>query len=454
MHWRRQAFAITGADMSMGRSADRPALCPNCATGLAGAATEPPWCPACEWNLAASPRHGGGRLGRSDFAADQRMFEQLVGAPPRRPRWSVGVLTVLAISVLLAALLASILVLGVLLVVTGSWPIKIVGVAMIGVAFELRPRLPYVEVAPGYTTRSDAPALFDVIDIVAAQVGCPPIDVVVLDGEFDASCARLGLRRRRVLVLGVPLWAALGPAGRVALLAHQLAHFVDGDPEQRLVFQPALSTVGTLADSFARHGRVLPDFETPGARDGGITAGQYSAILTHKPSRNTLESMSAGLSAVAFAPLHWLFATAHRWLRTLTARSRKRAEYYADALAADVAGSVGMAEYCRTLLLHEAVFNTTRRWLRVGADMQTVQQEAADTIARHADDMALREQRSLRTDSSRLAGHPPIGRRLRLLRSRPPAAGRLPADTLDLAAADTELDRDYRRVARALAHTA
>ncbi|GAA5003812.1 hypothetical protein [Actinopolymorpha pittospori] len=45
----------------------------------------------------------------------------------------------------------------------------------------------------------------------------PRLDRIVLDGAFNASARRVGLRRRPVLTLGVPLWNILDPQERVDL---------------------------------------------------------------------------------------------------------------------------------------------------------------------------------------------------------------------------------------------
>lgn len=441
----------------------RPVACPECAAVLVSAGSGPPWCSRCEWNLDAVPLLGHGRralreqrLVQASYALDRELFAELSeAAGPRRGRMSARLLAVAAASVLLAMIGTTLIILGVVMIVTASWPVKIVGAFLIGCVMELRPRLPGVEDSPWCRTRSQEPALFAVIDAVAAQVGSPSVELVVVDETFDASCARYGLRRRRVLVLGLPLWAALGPEGRTALLAHQLAHLVDGDPDQDLLTQPALTTFGELARSFAQRGRLLPDVEVAGGKCGEITAGQFAAMMgAVGPTHHSYESMSGGLSALVCKPLHWACASAHRTLRGLTAEARHRAEYYADALAVEVAGSAGMLEYCSSLALSDSVFTTTRRWLRVGADVAIIQIEAAEVRDGHRVDLRNYEQRSIRTDSSLTAAHPPIGWRLRMVRSWPPAAGRFAPGELDFDSVDAQLSADYQRVGRALTHIA
>jgi Zn-dependent protease with chaperone function len=369
------------------------------------------------------------------------------------------VLTVTVISVVLGTATLALLVSGIVLVVVGTFLWKIVGIVVVGAAVELRPRLPGIPATPGCKTRSDVPALFAVADTVGSALGAPKVHAIVVDETFDASCTRVGFRRRPVLFLGLPLWASLTAAGRGGLLAHQLAHLVDHDPEQDLWTQPALSTISTLARATRRRSRMIPPVEIQGGKNGEISAGQYTLMIIGGANsqmtfggKGIVESIAQTFANAAMMPFHWLFTRLDRRLRAVTSHGRQRAEYYADALAVQVAGSAATIEYCEALLLHDDVYSTARRWLRVGADPETVCIEATERITNHATDMRLREQHSMRTESSPFAGHPPIGRRLRVLRSRPTSVGRLTPDTLDFAAADAQLQPDFRRVARALAH--
>ena len=422
--------------------------------------SEPPWCPACEWNLCAAPlqerrgwqsRRRRGASPRS-FGLDERLFDQVASNGPSRPGWSAGLLTVTVISVLLGAATIAVLVAGIVLVLRGPLLVRIGGALLVGLAVQLRPRLARLEATAGYKSRTEVPALFAVVDAVAAQLSAPRVRAVVLDESFGASCGRFGFSRRPVLVLGLPLWASLSAAGRLGLLAHQIAHLVDRDPEQSLVPQPALSTFGVLANALAGTARAMPGVGVPEG-GGGVSAGEYAVLISGAlPPQRTFESLAAAWFAAALKPFYWVCAWADHQMRGLAAHARQRAEYYADALAVDVAGSAAVIEYCQALLLHEPVFTTARRLMRAGAGLDAVGRGTAETITSHAGEIALREQHSMRTESSPLAGHPPVGRRLRMLRAQPTSGGKLTPATFDFAAADAQLADDCRRVARALMH--
>ncbi|WP_328822533.1 M48 family metalloprotease [Micromonospora rubida] len=68
-----------------------------------------------------------------------------------------------------------------------------------------------------------------------------------MDGALNAYATAVGPRRRRVLCLGLPLWGSLPAQERVALLGHELGHFVNGDPRRSLL-TPAFTMLGAAAD--------------------------------------------------------------------------------------------------------------------------------------------------------------------------------------------------------------
>ncbi len=105
---------------------------------------------------------------------------------------------------------------------------------MVMAAFLVRPRFGTVP-ENDVVARSQAPTLYALVDDVAAALRMPSVHVVAVDAAYNASWAVLGLRRRRVLTLGLPLLAAVEPWEQVALIAHELAHGRNGDARRGLV---------------------------------------------------------------------------------------------------------------------------------------------------------------------------------------------------------------------------
>lgn len=79
--------------------------------------------------------------------------------------------------------------------------------------------------------RSDASALFEMIDELAASAGTAPPTTVFLDVHPNLAVTEVGsvFRSRRVMVLGVPLLYLLTVSELRAGIAHELGHFSGGD---------------------------------------------------------------------------------------------------------------------------------------------------------------------------------------------------------------------------------
>jgi hypothetical protein len=140
-------------------------------------------------------------------------------------------------------------ILGVYLIQLGFPSLSILpGAVAVIVAVTLRPRLGRLDRAQTRLSREQAPTLYRLIEQVATTVGAPMPDIITVDSRFNASAGALGLRRRRVLCIGLPLWGPLPPQQRVALLGHELGHFVNGDVRRGPLTQIPLNTLGSLAD--------------------------------------------------------------------------------------------------------------------------------------------------------------------------------------------------------------
>lgn len=261
--------------------------------------------------------------------------------------------------------------------------------------------------------------------------GAPLPHVVALDYDFNASAGVHGLRRKRTLTLGLPMWGALEPQTRVALLAHEFGHFVNNDPARSLTTQPALLTPGVLADLI-------------------------------RPSR----SLTNGNLIIAFA--EWVIAPPQRLLAraflllqagllAVAGRDRQRAEYCADALSARVAGTTAAVALLDLITagraVHTAVVSAERGFQSTATPRSAHPgpgpwREAARLARAGADVAVLRDEST--AESSLWDSHPPAGLRARLVESWPhldPAVVLSPADSDRI---DAELARWYAKAGRDL----
>jgi Zn-dependent protease with chaperone function len=158
------------------------------------------------------------------------------------------------------------------------------------------------EPPPGYRlSPGEAPLLEAEVERLRQDTDAPPLDAIVIDGDFNAKAASIPrvlglLGHRHVLVLGLPLMRALGREELSAVIAHEFGHF--------------------------------------GARDGRFAAWIYL-------SRGTWYRLRDGMAQHGFA-FAWLLARFYGWLAPrfdLASRAlARRHEYAADAVAARVAG--------------------------------------------------------------------------------------------------------------------
>ncbi|WP_433731245.1 hypothetical protein ACQP2Y_22200 [Actinoplanes sp. CA-051413] len=191
--------------------------CPECAGDLIVVEKAAPWCGRCEWNLDAFPPVDGGWAARAVARLDRRAGFRAGRALAARGeneisrRVTKGFVVLVAVSVLLTAALLAAAGLGVWLIVTGRLlPPLLLGAALIGFAVMLRPRLGSLKhaVDGGWTLREDSP-VSALVGRIADATGAPRPHVIVADLHWNASAAVVGLRRTRVLRLGVPLLLAL-----------------------------------------------------------------------------------------------------------------------------------------------------------------------------------------------------------------------------------------------------
>ncbi|OQQ19908.1 hypothetical protein B0675_24715 [Streptomyces sp. M41(2017)] len=118
------------------------------------------------------------------------------------------------------------LVTGALLIVRG-WSTVLqpaAGMVLLACAVYVWPRP--AKLRPNRSTlgRKQAPELFALVDRVADAAGVAHVDVIQLSTELSVRVVAVGVRRRRVLLLGYPLWVVQARRQRVAAIAHALVH--------------------------------------------------------------------------------------------------------------------------------------------------------------------------------------------------------------------------------------
>jgi Zn-dependent protease with chaperone function len=373
-------------------------VCPQCSAAIPTDPRYVAWCEGCGWNLqphqpdrprtlfAATYAGMGARLGQS-------LFDELahVQSPAPGPTRSLILAAALATAVHAVTLLCALL--GVWLIWAQWFNVFALlgGVLLIGIAWILLPRPPAYPEHPLPSERF--PALYGIADLVADTVQAPQPDALVITTRFNASYSRAGWCRRHVLRLCLPLIAMLDDRQAVALIAHELAHAVNGDATRGLL-------IGSAVEALSRWYMLLTPTRSM-MRTRGIAglATMVTNLFLHLLSQ-LVRFIASGMS-------HLLWHNA------------QRAEYFADHLAARVAGTEAVLALLDTLQLDKMVdLSVQRTAMAIGSG------DLFGDLREQHGAMPAYEWKRLRAiarlEASRLdATHPPTGFRMRLLEARP-----------------------------------
>jgi Zn-dependent protease with chaperone function len=402
-------------------------VCEQCGNQIAVDRRYVVWCDQCDWNLDASsqPDTDSRQARRAARAKEkgERLFLDLKQADQLRPGSSNARVAsfVLALAVHLTTF--AVFALGLYFVVTGflSLPMLVFGIPLLVLGVVLRPRLGRLESDTLTLTPTDAPALYALLNRIGADLGAKPVDVIAIEPEFNAAHGQIGVRRRRVLWIGLSLWNILDDQQRVGLLGHELAHQVNGDLTHSLVVGTALRTLGS-----------------------------WMAILRARtrPSRKasnlfeSVEMLGELLASLAMRGLGIAVGGVFRLERSLLFHSEQRAEYYADWLAAQIASTDAMMGCLDRLHLARPCIVAIRF---------AAQREQPDIWAAERQfiaDLSAKEWERLRRLDARQgtsidSTHPPTNLRVELLHQKPAQAARIAMSPAESAAISQELARSF-----------
>lgn len=328
-------------------------------------------------------------------------------------RWSVSSLSTVLAATPVHLITGSLVVLAVLCELPGTAVIdKVAGGFCLGLAYTLRPRF---TPNPRSNALETSPGIRRLIADVALAVGAPMPSHLVIDSEFNARARRTGLRGR-TLTIGAPLWAALAPPQRVALLGHELGHFANGDVTQTRYVHASLVALHNWDRIFA--------VKT-------VTRGRASGY--------------GFLARVMLWPVRALLTGYAHLIELLGAATSRRQEHYADLASVAAGGTEAAIGLLEVLLRHGAVETTAARAYVQRLDV--FDEIAAQFRAHDADSHALARQAPGASSNRIDASHPPTLHRISLVESYPGVSGAVSRDS----EAWGEIDRELSSVMHARA---
>ena len=296
----------------------------------------------------------------------------------------------------------------------------VLGLIVLAVVWEVRPRgsaLPDDAVAlTGGTS-----ALSALLAEIAAAAGTAPPRTLAVVPDLNAAVYDGRRRVGRVLLIGAPLWMALAPQARVALLGHELGHFSSGDTRRTAVASAAFQTLGRWRGLLA---------------DPPMFAGA--------PNRaGLLVAVSSLLSRVVFWVVGLVPLTLSWVLLHVTSRDSQRAEYRADRTAARLAGTQAAREALLTIQRSEALDAALQR------AALTRRSPLAAAREFHLAELPPLAGPGPRHDAHLFDSHPPIALRLAALDEQV-SDGSVVLDQARAAAVDEELAAAFVQVERAV----
>ncbi len=358
----------------------------------------------------------------------ERQLEYVIASSVENLKPRTDARTILALLLSVAVLLTPVAIagLGVFVILWSDFAVigTIFGVCLLIMAWVLLPPVNRLD-GPVYG-RAEMPALFELVDKLAGQIGAPKVDGIWIDPSLNAFMGRFSRRRKRILGIGLTLWQILEHRERVALLAHELAHEVNGDPARTTLIWMAENTLHAWIDMLTPDGHDPDDFRSD---DWGIgMAGEAMRIM-------------AGLVTLLL-----------RGLVRLNMRQSQIAEYYADLIAAKMAGYEAEVDSQRKLVLRPAIDGRLVRRIsgQPGAGRKLLTEMKGHIDGLSAEAVEQLEKRMLAERSSVDATHPPTAYRLRFLSHHSDLKGEFDASTTDWAAIDAELDPFLEPMGQAL----
>jgi Zn-dependent protease with chaperone function len=400
--------------------------CPQCGEQFPVSQNFPRWCPACDWGLAEPRQERKGllrpRLDRWSARQVEALFRQVSSTAVRGPGWSPARAASYAVAICVHLSCLALIGVGIWLIVAiPSVGTIILAILALLLGVELRPRLGSFRKLKNVRYREDAPVLFGVLDRVAAAVGARPADAVVVNAGWNASYSAVGWRRRRVVSLGLPLWDAVPADQRVAILAHEFAHGVNGDARHGAVVGTSLAALTRLHSALRPLSRRRPV---------GRMAGN--------------EALAAPFMALLRAPVTGLLMLQ----QLISLRSSQRAEYLADAIAARVSSPASMADALDSITTGRDTYRFVIERRRFRDGKTGFWDQLHSSLAAVPDSEKERRRRESGRDRPQMAEtHPPAHLRIRVLRGLPPHPALVSASEAEEEQIRAELARDYAGVA-------
>lgn len=380
------------------------------------------WCDQCDWNLQPLKPDNPmnifesfyGRLGQRQ---SQRLFENLKKSGSLKSSLTLANIIAYLASALIYGILLLFLIVGLTLLLRGWGDFLrivtiIMGIICLSIVFASIPRPAKSRRPP--VDKESFPQLFKLIDLISNYLASSPLDGMILTPGFSAGIVRLGWSQKRYIVLGYALWSILNNQERIALLAHEIAHYVNGDLSRKFFVG---SAIGVLINWYTL---IIPDKLVD-------TSGLIGLILT--PFNFILYGLAKLVQFAVLGMFHLLW------------QDSQRAEYLADYLSAQIAGTDAMLNTLEKTYYSKSFFMAVQNVALTSANEQ---KDLFEVLQQRIEALPDRELERIRRiemmEGSRLnVTHPPTPLRVELLKHHFIDEPKIEAKSVDFELIDREL---------------
>lgn len=372
--------------------------CPKCDETLPELQDYATWCDKCNWNLQPELSEAPNtfydkiyqRVGQRSHA---KLLQSMIQNSSSVPKFYVSRALTFCMALFVHLISLFILAVGCFLFVGYTINIftVLIGIACLVLAWATRPRINKLDARP--LSREDFPILYKMVDDIAAALRINKVHSIVIDGEYNAFYSEVGILRRKVIGVGLPLLSVLNKQETVALISHEMAHGINGDQRRGFV-------VGSAINSLIMWHRIT--------RPDKIFESQENSFIV------TVAMFFANIFLWLTSHVVYLllFIICH-----LNWRDSQRAEYLADCLAAEVAGQNDKISMLQKMYL-SGVFERTVLKVINNKNAGSLFKAFENHVSAIPDREIERIDRVSRLTESRLdTTHPPTANRIDFIRS-------------------------------------
>jgi len=396
--------------------------CPQCGAEIPKNSGYIDWCDQCNWNIQPlAPDHPPTLLESLYLQLGKKfswnLFENISNLPMGRPSFSISRVFAFVLAGLVHSISLLFVVGGVLVLIENGLHFFSILLAMplFLLAWLGLPR--FAKEPENIIAREEFPTLYNLLDTISNNLGGKKIDGVVITPDFNAAFSQIGLSRKSMVFLGLPLFCVLDEQEKVALLAHEIAHGVNGDPLRSYFTATAVNTLVNWA-YISRPAGIWQPF-----------GGDMGCIVTvfMVPVNLLLLGISNLFLATAYGLMYLIF------------RDSQRAEYFADNIATTVCGTGAMQSMLEKLYLRISV-NIAIQWVALTEKGENIY----SAIQNHVSQIPAREIERLKRvnllEDARIdTTHPPTIYRIHILNKHPWEQIKVRLSSVDSEKINTEL---------------